>query len=433
MNSQALFLFAVVALAVLQTRGRVKADAPGAEKAEIQWGETVNGLRAHIETSDDAATRPYHPGEPLQFAGCIQNVSAKSVQIIGEYVEFRAHTLLYVRVPDGKVFVRRPHGIPDRIQPGQILPNGPKFTCRFDGRIDARLKGWFDPHTLQSETKMSLHQPGTYRFWFEYNIPSGNQASWSGKLESNHITLTVTDLPPAQRLQKPTAAQIDELRMYLGPFNGIRPRHGTAELEKAINGTENEGLALYLVEQLDRNPENMEAILHLLARRADGIDGPYLHQLAIWCVESLEHGKLLPDDSFEGFYPTLIYAPLAYLDFHPEDAKLRGRIVAVAEQSADIYRLLRGGKHQPAPEIFFKPIRQGGPLFLGIDFALEVLLDQKALHGDGMSIAEVTAILGEPIQQGPTRITWVLPNGGVSQRWLSADVKDGKLINFDWN
>lgn len=426
MNSQALLVFAVVALAVFQMSGRVKADRPPTEEEGHQWGETVNGLRAHIEISDDAATRPYHPGEPLQFAGCIQNDSAKSVQIAGLYEEMNAHTLLYVRVPDGKVLVRRSFGYPERNQSGLILPQGDEFTFRFDGRIDARFKGWFVPHTLESETKLSFRQPGTYRFWFEYNVSDGDQASWSGKLESNHVALTIIDLPPAQRLQKPTAAQLDQLRVYLGS-KGKYPYPGRTELVKAMNRTENEGLAVYLVGQLDQDPADGEQIFYLLRQRASGIDGPYLHQFADWCIGFLKHGTV-DQASFFGFEGSPIEAPLEYLHFHPDDAKLRDRIVAVAEQCLKISRLPDGGRKQPGAGNN-EPSTSEVSQFFVVGGAVEILFDLKVLH-DGMGVDGAVTILGRPAEQDSTRITWILPTGGVRLPRISADVKDGKLSNF---
>lgn len=193
-----------------------------------------------------------------------------------------------------------------------------------------------------------------------------------------------------------------------------------------MNRTENEGLALYLVRQLDEDPANGEQIFYLLKQRAAGIDGPYLHQFADWCVGVLEHGTVV-QASFFGFEGSPIEAPLEYLHFHPDDAKLRDRIVAVAEQCLKIYRLPERGKKQQDAENNEPPSSQV-PQFLGLVSAVEILFDQKVLH-DEMSIEEAMTILGRPARQGSTRITWIFPTGE-AQSELSADVKDGKLSHF---
>lgn len=191
-------VFAMVALAVLQTPLHVRADGPQTKQAELQWGETVNGRHGHIEIPPEAATRSYHPGEPFEFYVDVHDVSGQSV--LGAYNDVCIDTSLYVRVPDGQVFVRPSTNYLPRLE--QVPSKGSKFVCIFDGRLNAQLKGWLDAQTLKPEAAVSLRQPGKYTFWFEYSVPSGDQAAWSGKLESNHITLTVTDLPLAQRAFK---------------------------------------------------------------------------------------------------------------------------------------------------------------------------------------------------------------------------------------
>ena len=420
MNSRALLVFAVYALAVMQTPGHVKADGLQTKEAELKWGEAVNGLRGRLAISPEGGTRSYHPGEPFQFIASIKGVSGKSVRMTATANEMRLHTSLHVRIPNGRVF---PSASRARVLLSQIPPDGSEFICLFDGRLNASIKGWLGAQTLEPDDAASFHQPGTYTFWFEYEVPSARPSAWSGKLESNHITLIVSDLPPAQRLQVPTAAQLDELRIFLGPSKGEYPHPGTIELVNAMIHTENEGLALYLMGQLDKNRAKRGQIFYLLAQRAAGIDGPYLRKLADWCVGILEHGNP-PQSPLPGFDASVTDPPLEYLHFHPEDVKLRQRIVAVAELSANIPRFFPKG-----PDGVYLPRAPGGPLFLGFYDSMKILFDQKALH-DGMSVEEVTAILGRPSSQGPTEITWTYANGAERQPRISADVKDGKLSHF---
>ena len=420
MNSQSLFVLIIVGLAILWTPDRVKADGSPTKEAGLQWGETVNGFRAHIEIPAESATRLYHPGEPFEFYADVQDASGNSVLLT--YNEVETHTSLYVRIPDGRVFVRPSTNYLPRLE--QIPAKGSKFVCVLQGRLNDRLKGWLDAQTLKPDAAVSLRQPGRYAFWFKY---SGNPPVRPGTLESNRITLTVTDLPPAQRLQNPTAAQLDQLRIYLGPSNAKNPNPGRTEMVNAINRTENEGLAVYLVRQLDQNPTKGEQIFYLLRRRAAGIDGPYLHQFAEWCIGVLEHGTV-DQASFRGFEGSLTEAPLEYLHFHPDDAKLRDRIVAIAEQCVNIPRRSHTGKIQEGVQKN-EPLKSRVPEFLGLGSAVEVLFDQKVLR-DGMGIDEAVAILGRPVEQDSAHITWLLPSNAVRIPRISADVKDGKISHF---
>ena len=445
MQHRSRFWFACVVMIVCHVLVRSSfAGPPATRPTDATWGIASRGLRASLEIQG-RDTHEYHPGEPIQIYGLVQNTSDDSirVQAIGQPSPY---TILHVRIPDDRELVEAPLLGADDKAPWEksllSLQPGSKIEVASSSiRLGDETQGWVNAANRGLAIDLSFRHPGKYEFWYEYSVPSGGVNAWSGTLSSNHATIMVSDLPVEKRLQKPTAHQLEILKQFLGPKNAFSPRPGAKELEKAMTATENEGLALCIVELTGTKPAQYNDLLYLVQQRigdpgpiGSGIDGPYLRRFAEQSVNTMERSNPPIDPSMTNgyaggfdFHPG-VAAVLSYLHFHPEDKKLKERAISLALRSAKMSLfpqgdadLVRGSKT--------RSVGSNGPLFIGFTMAWRILINTEVLH-NGMSLGEAVEILGPPSADGGDWVTWIYVSPLRVNPRLRATLKEGKLSQF---
>jgi hypothetical protein len=162
-----------------------------------------------------------------------------------------------------------------------------------------------------------------------------------------------------------------------------------------------------------------------------GIDGPYLRRFAEQCVKGIESDTPQPDIGLFGAEFPDMSGVLAYLHFHPDNAKLMERVVILARKSAKASLHTPGAWDHPST----RPAvgRHERPI-IAITTASDILINAKVLH-DGMSVEEAREILGQPSSEGPDARMWSLPlsEPGAHRFFvanLSATLTDGRLNHF---
>jgi hypothetical protein len=202
-------------------------------------------------------------------------------------------------------------------------------------------------------------------------------------------------------------------------------------LQRAIVLKENEILAQQMVQAARRlhragdRGNKLNNLLYFLSRRAGDaeplVDGPYLKNYAELLLEIVEEELARP----AGWGLTVNYRPLlVYLAAHPEDERLRTRVLALARPLAKVADL------PPPPEVAdpvaFSWEHQS---WNKVRFAWQVLF-RLGLLKDGMELAAAKQLLGEPTRTRTYRgveHSWIVPTGFRLFTGLMAEERDGKL------
>jgi hypothetical protein len=401
---------------------------PATQPANMPWGETANGLRGSFaifgRVGDD-----YHPGEPIKMLAAVQNVSDQTLRV--PHITIPSfYAQLHVRLPDSRELVttdrRMNLSFDDPRNENLVMKLAPQAMGSSAGsqlRTGDQVEPWTETATGKTISDLSFRAAGKYEFWFVYTLPASKVGNWSGSLSSNHAVITVSELPVKKRLAEPTSDQLALLQKFLAS----KKQEGLDQLMTAMDATENEGLALRIVDLIKTSPDNPRAILVMLIQErygffynhnnqvggvGAGIDGPYLERFTQFNLDRLEgHGP--PLSRFGGDWDSYadVRAVLVYLHFHPEPSATRDRAVNLAKQSLH-------GKGLPSMP------RSTGWM---------ILVYANVLRDD-LSLQDATAILGAPQSQTETSVEWweALAAGhpvpGTIR--LTATLKDGILSHF---
>lgn len=397
----------------------------------------------------------YHPGEMIDLQGYVKNSGNAVVKLTTpDFARNYAMSHLHIRTPSGEEFSYEPYrGHPLQSSLLSSLPRG--FTTelapgqehsafRKDLGVTWDLTNWVSRE--HEHGPLSLREPGEYRFWFEYQlskVPNAPQDAWMGTVTSNTLAISVAELRPDERREKPTAEQLATIEK----LQSVAPTsiEGRDLLQQAMLRAENEGLAAHLVNlclQDARRGEDFIVMVSLRACRDQvegdrlqlGIDGPYLKTLALATIERLEHPPQDPNHLRLLRSPYALNATIAYLRFHPEDTASRKRLIEIAVQSA---KLPPPGKLQPLPD--GHAAMPGGHASVQpsesqsqgiyVPFAWSVLLELEVLHA-GMTAEAAIEILGPPSRRTPDSLTWYLDSPRQVNPGLTAKIEDGKVKSF---
>ena len=416
---------ALLALLVVATA----ADRCGAQfstkQADLPVGKTVDGLACGFEVE-----RPeYCPGEEVVFHGYLKNGSEKPIRVpvhTGlQGMVVPSYEVLHCATPDGKELIYTGFNLRADYYPPRLAPEEAAKRVKYDPlgadnirhlvfnpfRFTSESKNWETPQR-EAVKDPSLRREGEYRLWIEFDAPKlpGMPADgFSGTVRSNEIRITVRDLPVDKRRAKPTPEQQADLDEYVNVGHDPAHRALPDRLKAAVERTENEGLALAIVDTIrglrsgrikpgpGYTANTVPNLLFLLQCRSGDyvlrIDGPYLKAFALLGYEMTE--EALAGEKSQPQRTMAYGAPLVYLKAHPEDKELRAKTVALAKGCANVRAL------QPVdPNDSSEGAMKHHAAHRKLSFAWHTLIELGTLH-DGMSLNEAVAILGEPTHRWP--------------------------------
>jgi len=436
---------ALAGLIVMSATARSRAEKPDTRVAKL--GEPSNGLRAVLSANRTA----FSPGEILELSGYLWNVGSRRVVLPYEPHQWPAGEL-HIRTPKGEVYVYAPKT--------RVLPKNNFYAIppgRVDRLRDMRLRlndsngGWVAGET-DAPGALRLRDEGTYRIWFEYDIPpipKAGEDGWSGKAISNTLAISVRSIPAEKRRAKPTPEQLQDLDRMIsakpGLTNAEQTRRGRPylRLREAMRRTENEGLALEITKRVlawrdEGTAKWFRNCVAMLSQRAGdglsaegpGIDGPYLKMLADGIVRKLNAASKarrvdVPRGRRRGptmaqFFP----AAMAYARLNPKDKEFRDRLVDMFRRSARISDLPRfqGGKRAGKGEKRTYPP-------VGLRIAWRGLLLLGVLR-DGMPVEDAIKVLGEPTRRSDKHIRWYYSTPRHVNPVIYGQIRDGKVTSF---
>jgi hypothetical protein len=356
------------------------------------------------------------PGEGLHLQAEVVNMSDVELKIPWSSGYPLLHLELHIVTPAGAEFMNRPYASLEKYlsdRDFQMVIHPRKSAWLLWGRASSldlveKADGWSQKH-LDKSIPLSFRKEGQYRLWYEVSLPyfkDAPQNAWSGSTRSNEIRFTVRELPVDQRLKEPTREQVSDLNEYVelshldeqvkDPKENLALLNERYErIEKALQLTKNEGLALEVIRLLkDRVAEEnltwYQNLLFALVQRVHEtnrsrplrIDGPYLGELTAFFLRRLEQASMS-----EGSLPKVdINTVLFYLKSHPEDKAQRNQALQLAKKYARPANLIRWPDQGAAYHH-----RAHGLL----TFAWGVLIATGILR-EGMSLEEAVTILGLP-------------------------------------
>ena len=427
---------ATIALLCILQVGLSRADGPETRPVDVPFGEAVNGLQVGLEIDRAELC----PGEFVSLRGHFRNLTKSDLVVPAHRVPIWLPGELRISGPGGAEFAYRPL---ETRPGGTFLRQGESRMMRKeDIRLTDPAPHWGggkgpDPNNV------SLRREGTYRAWFEVTAqaaPEAQKGVWSGTVKSNVVTFTVRELPPEKRSVAPTVEQWADLRLYLDP-NSPEGQPALARLRQALLRTENEGLAMKLLE-ISQETDTFRGIRVPSEKRRDlrqalrmrayqpcrfdgfgeaalpGIDGPYLEKFAALVLEQLEKPEYRdPNETRRGDASAEAMVLLAYLKFHPED---KGKLARAVEWAGKCARCL--GPFRLGEEPKTKMLASAG-------FAWSFLLQLGVLH-EGMTLEEAVKHLGEPTHKWVGHVRWYVNTPMHVNPSLDAEVKDGRIVKF---
>ncbi|HTQ38748.1 MAG TPA: hypothetical protein VMJ32_06955 [Pirellulales bacterium] len=333
---------ACAALLVLASTRVIAADYN-----DTHWGAPVDGLKAGVRL-DPIDRTEYHPGEVLnlvmEFDAELNHPFRVPMAALCEYAT------VHVVGPDGRECIWDPGGTDredagikieaDEWEPYNDADEEP-YTAPI--RLAAGKQIWIDAKTDRT-VPFSLIVPGTYHAWIECKIVAGKNPpkhAWQGTVKSGEVVWTMAELPVEQRHNEVTDEQQHELDAWLALAKLKNQELGkplTAALTQEVLLAENEGLAQKLVEITKSG--QADAMPILLARAGDindghaGIDGPYLKQLAEYILEIGEKSDNQKAETDKPRSSARFDPVMLYLRYHPDDADIHRRAVAVLSHLA---------------------------------------------------------------------------------------------------
>jgi hypothetical protein len=399
-----------------------------------QWGEAVDGLR--IGTKLDPPTRSeFHPGEIAEFV--IKYKLDRPLRL--PFWGLDIYTELHLISPDGREFVWDPFheyaagrqrlSAEEKDWRREEYVSGYRETVRL-----SKSKGaWIDLKTKRP-VELSLAEPGTYRMIAQCTFAAGKEApanAWRGTVRSGEAIWKMTSLPVAKRQLEMAAEQERLLKKWLDRSADAAPSSSHPDpdeqsLVDALQLTENEGLALRLVEIMKTDPKNADDTYRLLTQRSGtmrdgdaGIDGPYLKELAL-CMLDVNEGKYEKSQgkkqlsNIDGLQEAVIY-----LGYHPADKETRQRLIALLKQVAHSFEGQEGGFLERKSSVILR-------------FVWEAL-DDLGLLNTGMTKEAAVELLGTPHREEKSSMTWVAVRPGFRSPYagrLTAEMKEDRVVKW---
>lgn len=386
-------------------------------QADDTWGPEHEGLRAalHVGPRKDL---DFHPGEYADVHLSLKNAAKQPLKV---GIDQWTHIHLRVTTPLKKELTYAPwswkRGTREKPPPPRENPQefaagiewsgattGWPWTTLGPGHIEA----WRDAKSDEPAEQVPFRTPGAYSIQAIVRVgrPEGGAGeSWFGTLESNVVELKVAELPVEKRLMKVTAAQAEALRTYL-QMGTLSAAWST--LERDIRLTENEGLALAVLEAAkgERDELRRKNLIYLLSMRA-AIDGPTLKPAVDFALDdaAIDTGGI-------SYCNGLVDE---YLSRH-DDKAVKRRLITAAEKLC-----------RPA-ELFAKR-GYGDPGDQAISWAWHVLIQCGVLK-EGMSFTAAEKLLGPATTQSEDWATWAYPSHSRRVPALQMKVRDGKVVQI---
>lgn len=371
---------------------------------------------------------------------------------------------LYIKSPTGDVAVYPQNGTsPKTCRPLELGDYAPP-TVFSDGRGESAIEreipmvnpspGWLNVSTYEP-VNPNLRTEGVYEIWVKYTIPRIENApsnAWHGTIESRRLRFSLREIPVAIRRDKPTAEQLDHLKVYLESRRVIQPGGyvepippSTVEMPQlslfdrlrwAMQRTENEGFASHVVALLrEQRPKTGEQpyplwwsdVYELVQHRAYcnsfrggpvskptlRILGPYLDDYVAISIDEMEAAfagqKRIPGISSYGYSiridPGLL---VKYCEYKPQSS-IRKRLETLARQYAKIPATSAFGAHDTRSRL---------EISWHLLFAFGILRD-------GMLFSDARSLLGEPTERDKEIVWWNYHTGA---RGNQPGI-DGKLVD----
>jgi hypothetical protein len=389
------------------------ADASGETEAKEQVG-----IRLGIDRTE------LSPGECFNVCVSCKVLDKKPLMLPTGYYD-SALVLLYLKAPDGNLFVYYPYRKPKKdLRPltpkdfrQTFLPHAGFVILTTSVSLVEPSPDWLDVAT-EKPANPNFRKVGQYEVWVEYHVPRIDGAhadAWHGRVRSDTVSLTVRQIPISKRKMKLTSQQLADIENLMRG----KGRSHADRLMKALQNTENEGLASHICDLLKKHQPHEDGaryptwwnnLYHALSARAYhsgalAIQGPYLKDFAEVTMTALEHRmQQRPPRAAVDFL-------IAYCQTEDEESKsLQERLAELARPYAVIPQTK--GDHKNHRLVHLRLWTSWRILF-----GLGILYDE-------MPLSEATNILGQP-QQRETHVTWLYASEMHVNPMLNATVSQG--------
>lgn len=306
---------------------------------------------------------------------------------------------------------------------------------------------WRDARTLEP-IRPDLRQEGVYQAWVRYAIPKVEGVAddaWTGSVETERIRFTVREIPVADRRAEATDEQIAHLEAYQEYITALVNGEDVAQVSPeaiempkwlslenrvqwALQQTENEGFARYVVKQLRKHqpmddeqeyPQWWDNVSYFVANRAYimrgygerplAIVGPYLEEYAAIAIDELERALTVNERRSSGSSPYHWQSIVLGFVEHEPNSPLRKQMEKLARRYAKI------------PD---DPPLRDRKLRAQLSVAWTTMY-RLGMFRDGMPRTELTEMLGEPAYRKDDIVLW---NYGTGSRMMEPGVS-GKIID----
>ncbi len=356
------------------------------------------------------------PGELLHFAARRKVLDDTALRFPESSYYQAVLARFHLKLPDGKVIIywpysdhkpsMRPLGAKDFRELLPPMHSQPILTLNVP--FVRPSPNWIDAETAKPVTP-DLTIEGDYEAWVVYEVPIVKNApidAWHGRIESEKIRFTVREIPLDGRNVKPSEDQLADLDVLIRRGIGVQKAHG--KLTKALQLTENEGLACHIAALLRKHQPSKDTqpypqwwfnIHYLLAYRAYhsgalAIDGPCIEDFAAVSITVLEHAiNASPSLANQrlGHKPGVDFL-LAYVHGKPDEGKaIADRLRKIALQYAKISEVGTDPENHRLAHY-------------RLWISWRTLFGLGVLH-DGMRMDEAKKILGEP-ERHDSYVVW---------------------------
>lgn len=425
---------------------------------DLPCGTSASGDDGRVSVTVSAQESTVAPGEIVQIHATSNVLVDGPLRFPQGYHQPLA--LLYLQTPTGKVIVHPEKGVsPKSCRPLAVAdyqrPNlfgkgarGVVLSCDFP--LVNPSPDWLDPRSFEP-IRPDLRTEGVYEVWVKYTIPKieGVPAdAWHGSVESNRVRVKVREVSVADRRSEATAEQIAHLEAYIKYMDAVLvgkdvepPMPKAVEmpywlslerrLQWALEKTENEGFARYVVALLRKNQpkdkeqpypiwwDNIGFLIQSRAyfdrgygEKAIKIFGPYLDEYALVAADEMERALAGHTPGPSGYAPARhTNLLLDFAEYKPK-SPVRQRLETIARGHAKIPDGAKPGDRK---------LRDSLAVSWKLLYALDIL------H-DGMSFTEAKNVLGKPTARKDVQVDW---NYGTASRRFENGVR-GRIV-FDGN
>ncbi len=352
------------------------------------------------------------PGESVKVSATTRVLSAKPLRF-PRPPGGAALAHLNVKTPDGGMFVYWPYSSPRQAASsprakrfgGALRTGQGNAILTVTVAMTAPSPDWVAVATGKPACP-DFRAVGEYQMWLAYHVPKSDGApadAWHGHVQSPTIRLVVREIPLAKRRTQPTPEQLDDINVLIA--HGKTRVQSERRLKRAIQRTENEGLARHIVGLLKpHQPRTVDGhypawwprLYDLLASRAYAsgtmrIAGPYRKDFGAMCMTVLEHrmAASVPRRARP------VGTPEVDVDF----LIAYSRTLKGGEKAAFEKRLGDLARRHAKPPPTGSDTRFHWLAHFKLSASWRILFGMGIL-GNGMALSEATEVLGKPRSRG---------------------------------